>query len=586
MDVKDINNVANTSLFSKAVAGNTMAGAIGAGFASLLNTVSLNPRENSSDLPVKTADNKDSAKVNERPQSEEDKRSQDISRPDKNDKPVAKDKDKSKAPAEDKPADKAADKKTSKVKDKDSAKTAAEDAPAAVAAPVAPTAEEVVVPVAAAQEAVVPVEAAAAETAPQDLTVTMKTPLIPCTFIDGKMTPLTDYLNNLAVLPQDSVMVYDPNGVLGLPVDELSGMVEVSAKELQGLLKSDKFVGFLKENGISIEGMIPVENGETIDISPVVAEASPAAPQKIKKIDEANIDLDKIIDGLDDETKEILANSDVKVKTAEEKIAYRSAADLLKDKVVTDDVDAALIPAEKAKTAAQATSASPLAAAPLTQANDNQAVAAPVAPAAVIPVQMQAAAEVATNVTAASNSAAKEVSALNLAQASSGSEFVNAARAEAGNKAADTSFRDVYKGMSREAVNQVKINITKSAVKGVDKIAIQLKPEDLGHIEIKMQIAKDGKLQAHITSNRPDTLDMLQKEVQSLEKAFNDAGFQTDEGSLSFSFRDDGQAGQNQDRNSELRNFIGNVFENEANNDMLSAGVSEWNGTNGLNIRV
>ena len=71
-----------------------------------------------------------------------------------------------------------------------------------------------------------------------------------------------------------------------------------------------------------------------------------------------------------------------------------------------------------------------------------------------------------------------------------------------------TTFRDVYKGMSREVAEQVKVNITKSAVKGVDSIEIKLKPEELGHIEVKMQISKDGKLQAHIISSRAETMDM------------------------------------------------------------------------------
>ena len=58
--------------------------------------------------------------------------------------------------------------------------------------------------------------------------------------------------------------------------------------------------------------------------------------------------------------------------------------------------------------------------------------------------------------------------------------------------------------------------------------------------------------------------------------------------SLSFSFRDDGQAGQNQERNN-LRNFIGDVLEQETAMDAavgdLFAGTA-WDGKNGLNIRV
>ena len=169
-----------------------------------------------------------------------------------------------------------------------------------------------------------------------------------------------------------------------------------------------------------------------------------------------------------------------------------------------------------------------------------------------------------------------------------GGEMLANAKASAANDSSSTSFRDVYKGMGKEVVDQIKVNITKSAVKGVDKIEIQLKPEDLGHIEVKMQIGKDGKLQAHIVASRPETAEILQKEIGNLQKAFNEAGFQTDEGSLSFSFRDDGQAGQNQERNN-LRNFIGDVLEQETAMDAavgdLFAGTA-WDGKNGLNIRV
>ena len=167
----------------------------------------------------------------------------------------------------------------------------------------------------------------------------------------------------------------------------------------------------------------------------------------------------------------------------------------------------------------------------------------------------------------------------------SGAEFNAAAKAEAADKSMQTSFRDIYKGMSKEAVEQVKVNITKSAVKGVDTIEVRLKPEDLGHIEIKMQI-KDGKLQAHIISSRPETMEALQRDAQVLEKAFNDAGFETDGNSLSFSFRNDGR--QAQEQGEQLRSFIGKVFEQEANPDIITseAANQNWTAEKGLNIRV
>lgn len=145
-----------------------------------------------------------------------------------------------------------------------------------------------------------------------------------------------------------------------------------------------------------------------------------------------------------------------------------------------------------------------------------------------------------------------------------------------------TSFREVYKGMSQDVIEQVKVNITKSAVKGVDKIDIQLKPEGLGKVEVNLHINKEGKLQAHITSTRADSLETLQRDAASLEKALNDAGFNTDSGSLSFSLREDQNNQQNQ---KDLRAFMGEALkvQEDAMTDLFP---EAWDGKSALNIRV
>ena len=82
-------------------------------------------------------------------------------------------------------------------------------------------------------------------------------------------------------------------------------------------------------------------------------------------------------------------------------------------------------------------------------------------------------------------------------------------------------------------------------------------------------------------------MEILQKEVQNLEKAFNDAGFSTDADSLSFSYNEGNQAGAQSDRNSDLRNFIGNVFANEAGDNAAgNDNLYYWDPSKGLNIRV
>lgn len=272
----------------------------------------------------------------------------------------------------------------------------------------------------------------------------------------------------------------------------------------------------------------------------------------------------------------------VEVSVKEEKIADAVDGGLVKNAKLSDETLSAVV---ESKDAVKSN--------PLTEVKTPAQQAAAQNQIREMPLTMTAGAVSNAAAAAADDTAAVAVSAetgsVTLAHAGTvGGEMLANAKASAANDSSSTSFRDVYKGMGKEVVDQIKVNITKSAVKGVDKIEIQLKPEDLGHIEVKMQIGKDGKLQAHIVASRPETAEILQKEIGNLQKAFNEAGFQTDEGSLSFSFRDDGQAGQNQERNN-LRNFIGDVLEQETAMDAavgdLFAGTA-WDGKNGLNIRV
>ena len=164
-------------------------------------------------------------------------------------------------------------------------------------------------------------------------------------------------------------------------------------------------------------------------------------------------------------------------------------------------------------------------------------------------------------------------------------DVANAPKTEVFAKINDASTKDVFKGMSKEVVEQIKVNITKSAIKGVDTIDIQLKPEDLGKIQIKMQISKDGKLQAEIVSSRPETAELLQKEASNLAKAFNDAGFDADERSFNFSFQKENQARDEQKNDSGLSQFIGNTLEQEAEN-MAGNDNLVYDPVLGLNIRV
>jgi len=59
-----------------------------------------------------------------------------------------------------------------------------------------------------------------------------------------------------------------------------------------------------------------------------------------------------------------------------------------------------------------------------------------------------------------------------------------------------------------------------------------------------VNVDRDGNVTTHMVADRPDTLDLLRRDTQGLERALQDAGLKTSDNSLQFSLRD--QAQQNQ----------------------------------------
>jgi len=112
----------------------------------------------------------------------------------------------------------------------------------------------------------------------------------------------------------------------------------------------------------------------------------------------------------------------------------------------------------------------------------------------------------------------------------------SASQAAASNKAA------AQHGAPAEQVSK---QITAAVKDGVDRIKVQLNPAELGRVDIKMEIAGDGKIMAVIAAENQDTLDLLQQDSKLLEKALQDAGFDADGDSLNFSLNQGEQDAEN-----------------------------------------
>ena len=90
-------------------------------------------------------------------------------------------------------------------------------------------------------------------------------------------------------------------------------------------------------------------------------------------------------------------------------------------------------------------------------------------------------------------------------------------------------------------IDQVILQMNRSVKNGNDQMSLQLQPGDLGKITVKLTFGDDGKVQGAVTADNPHTLEMLQKDSRSLERALQDAGLRADPGSLQFSLN----SGQN-----------------------------------------
>lgn len=104
---------------------------------------------------------------------------------------------------------------------------------------------------------------------------------------------------------------------------------------------------------------------------------------------------------------------------------------------------------------------------------------------------------------------------------------------------------------SQQVQQQVAVSIRNAASEGVDKISVQLRPEHLGRVDVKMEIGQDGRIQGVIQADTRETLDMLRQDSRALQQALKDAGLNADSQSFTFEHRNEG--GQSQEDNGQSR---------------------------------
>lgn len=81
---------------------------------------------------------------------------------------------------------------------------------------------------------------------------------------------------------------------------------------------------------------------------------------------------------------------------------------------------------------------------------------------------------------------------------------------------------------------------------GNKQFDIRLDPAELGRVDVKLTIDDQGRAQAHLAVEKPQTLDMLQNDRSNLERALRDSGVDLSQNGLNFSLKgQDRQQGDN-----------------------------------------
>jgi flagellar hook-length control protein FliK len=94
-------------------------------------------------------------------------------------------------------------------------------------------------------------------------------------------------------------------------------------------------------------------------------------------------------------------------------------------------------------------------------------------------------------------------------------------------------------------VSGLAVEIAASVKSVKTRFEIRLDPADLGRIDVRIDVDRNGQVTSHLTVEKPETLSMLQQDAPQLQRALDDAGLKTGSGGLQFSLRDQSSSGQN-----------------------------------------
>jgi flagellar hook-length control protein FliK len=90
-------------------------------------------------------------------------------------------------------------------------------------------------------------------------------------------------------------------------------------------------------------------------------------------------------------------------------------------------------------------------------------------------------------------------------------------------------------------INMLAVSIAAKSIEGAKQFDIRLDPPELGRVDVKLSVDNTGKAQAHLTVEKPQTLNLLQRDSGSLQRSLKEAGVNLANSGLQFSLKGEQQ---------------------------------------------
>lgn len=80
------------------------------------------------------------------------------------------------------------------------------------------------------------------------------------------------------------------------------------------------------------------------------------------------------------------------------------------------------------------------------------------------------------------------------------------------------------RGLQGHVAKQLNMSVSRAVKAGEQEFTLRLDPAELGRVQVKMRFMDGGRVHAQVIAERPETLELLQKDSRGLERALNASG--------------------------------------------------------------